>query len=172
MDSILAATPSRSFTMLLGSLPRKQPILVGIIPARAFVSRGPRVLPVAGVAAKGEPSRCVETLNVPELCGHASEYSHPPAEVGVDTVPELRGEIERLRGRPVGRANALLPSARKRLHLGRFPPLVVFAVRVRGLWLIEERLPHDPRRKRNEVWVLHERPEPAMRAGRQVCNSV
>ncbi len=98
MDSILAATPSRSFTMLLGSLPRKQPILVGIIPARAFVSRGPRVLPVAGVAAKGEPSRCVETLNVPELCGHASEYSHPPAEVGVDTVAELQGESERLRG--------------------------------------------------------------------------
>ena len=55
---------------------------------------------------------------------------------------------------------------------GRFQPLVVLAARVRGLWLIEEHLPHDPRRKRNEVWVLHERPEPAMRAGRQVCNSV
>ena len=37
--------------------------------------------------------------------------------------------------------------------------LVVLAARVRGLWLIEEHLPHDPRRKRNKVSVLHDRPD-------------
>jgi len=42
---------------------------------------------------------------------------------------------------------------------GRFQPLVVLAARVRGLWLIEEHLPHDPRRKRNKVSVLHARPD-------------
>ena len=42
---------------------------------------------------------------------------------------------------------------------GRFQPLVVLAARVRGLWLIKEHLPHDPRRKRNKVSVLHDRPD-------------
>src|SRR5439155_8194747 len=64
-----------------------------------------------------------------------------------------------------GGVRSRLPTARRRLHFGRFPPLVVLALRVRGLWLIEERLPHDTRRKRNEVWVLHERPDPLCTLG-------
>src|SRR5439155_21177022 len=59
-----------------------------------------------------------------------------------------------------GGVRSRLPTAPRCLHFGPFPPLVVLAVRVRGLWLIEEHFPHHPSRKRNEVWVLHERPEP------------
>jgi len=51
-----------------------------------------------------------------------------------------------------------LPTARSRfLRIGRFPPVIVRAVRARGLWLIEEHLPPNPSRKRHEGWVLHER---------------
>src|SRR5437016_1938595 len=53
-----------------------------------------------------------------------------------------------------GGARSQLPTARRRLHFERFLPRVVLAGRVRGLWLIEERLPHDPSRKWHEVWVL------------------
>src|SRR5262252_8068509 len=56
--------------------------------------------------------------------------------------------------------------------IGRLLPLVVLAMRVRGLWLIEEYLPHDPSRKRNEVWVLHESPDMPILAERRGCNSV
>src|SRR5438128_1924196 len=74
--------------------------------------------------------------------------------------------------RCLGGFRSRLLTAPRRLHFGRFALLVVLAVRVRGLWLIEEHFPHHPSRKRNEVWVLHERPDPAMRAGRQAYNSV
>src|SRR2546425_5268829 len=48
-----------------------------------------------------------------------------------------------------------LPTVRRWLHFGPLPLLVVIAVRVRGFGLIEEHLPHDPSRKRNEIGRLH-----------------